>query len=697
MTAAPSGAVGGPSRNYFTLSTTYYYVSLALIAAISLWIRKGFPVYLAPNAVHDDGLFLNMARYLKAGAWLGPYGKYTLIKGMIYPLFVCVVSFAPIPLKVAEQAVYLAASALTAGLVRRRAGNNHLALILFTVLAFNPVLWNLFLARVMREGLYVSLSLAVVALAVVVAFPTQSPDRYGLRILRGVTLGLLGGAFWLTREEGIWLLPTLAVVLAVAIIGVLWPQWLPHSEKEIFSRRSDHLKAIALPFVVAFAVFLATDGFVAGLNYEHYGLFETNEFRAKSFLRAYGALMRIQHDEWQHYMFFPKDARQRAYSASPAARELTPTLDGRLAELWRIEGCRNWAITPCSEVRGGFFMWELRDAVAEAGHYGSGLEAMRFYDTLADEINAACARGSIGCLPSRATMLPPFRKEYIGEALRSAKNVANVLFTMGNGAVGSSPSPGTLQEANAFADLVHGFYPPSVLVIQGWAAAASETPAIQVFAHADQSARASISLLPAQDVVAAYPGLKAVRFRIETDCSVDACDLVVAEPAGRFKVALAELGPQTSFRSQGAMLAIETFSVPDPEKYAGPAQLKIASILAAGYAIAFPVLAAFGVCGLLLAAVFQRQHPMPASVLALGLGSLAAVVTRIGLLAYIDATSFPSAVVIYTSPASPFAIIFTAIGIYSGCSIILKLKPWLLFTGGLSQFRHKSTGVAVGQ
>src|SRR5271165_3393754 len=136
MTAAPSGAVGGPSRNYFTLSTTYYYVSLALIAAISLWIRKGFPVYLAPNAVHDDGLFLNMARYLKAGAWLGPYGKYTLIKGMIYPLFVCVVSFAPIPLKVAEQAVYLAASALTAGLVRRRAGNNHLALILFTVLAF---------------------------------------------------------------------------------------------------------------------------------------------------------------------------------------------------------------------------------------------------------------------------------------------------------------------------------------------------------------------------------------------------------------------------------------------------------------------------------------------------------------------------------------------------------------------------------
>ena len=97
---------------------------------------------------------------------------------------------------------------------------------------------------------------------------------------------------------------------------------------------------------MAIAVFFAADGLVAGLNYRHYGIFETNEFRAKSFLRAYGAIARIQHNEWQRYMIFPKDARQRAYSVSPAARELAPGLAGPVGESWRRSGCKQVDLAP---------------------------------------------------------------------------------------------------------------------------------------------------------------------------------------------------------------------------------------------------------------------------------------------------------------------------------------------------------------
>ncbi len=301
---------------------------------------------------------------------------------------------------------------------------------------------------------------------------------------------------------------------------------------------------------------------------------------------------------------------------------------------------------------------------------------MRFYDRLADEINAACARGSIDCLSPRATMSPPFRREYLWETVQSAKAVTRVMFTMGDGQVGSAPSVGTRQEVKSFADIVGSVYPTSNRVIQGWAAAASETPKIQLIER-DPSYHASIDILPAQDVVAAHPDLKAMRFQLETDCPVETCDLVVEAPAGQFgKVPMSQLTPGSSFKTQEALLTVETNSVPDTARLTESAQVKIATIIARGYAMAFPVLAIFGVVGLVFAALLRRQPSIPASVLALGLGSVAAVATRIMLLAYIDASSIPVAILRYTSPASPFVIIFTVVGIYAGCTIILRRSRW---------------------
>jgi hypothetical protein len=448
---APAGERVG-IRKYLTPTRTYYAV-LLLISAFSLWLRKGILVCVHFDQHIDDQLFIRMAQYLRAGDWLGPYDQLTLVKGMFYPLFLSVVSRTSIPLKVAEQAAYLGACVLAAGIVRRGAGNHHLAMVLFGLLALNPVLWNVELARVIRESLYVSLSLAVVALTVVVAFPTQDGDRFR-RIFHGLMLGLIGGAFWLTREEGIWLLPTLAVVVAIALMTILRPAWIARSGRGSFLQRSDYFKATALPFAVAIGLFFACNWLVAGLNYRHYGIFETSEFRAKSVLRAYGALTRIQHDEWRRYVPFPTDARQRAYSVSPAARELAPFLEGPLGEAWRVEGCKHVNISPCSEVLAGWFGWELRYAMTAAGYYGSAAEAMRFYDRLADEIDAACDRGKIACLAPRATLLPPFQGEYLWGAFRSGKDISKIVFTMGDGQVGSAPSIGSRQDFKTFADII---------------------------------------------------------------------------------------------------------------------------------------------------------------------------------------------------------------------------------------------------
>src|ERR1700730_7191299 len=154
-----------------SMSSKAYYVVLLLIAAFSIWIRTGFLVFAMPYMLHDDALFIRLARSLEAGQWLGPYDNLTLAKGMFYPLFIVIAFWTSLPLKIAEQSVYLVVSALTAGVVRHRARNSRLSLILFALLAFNPVPWNVSLARVLRQGLYMSLSFAIVTLIVIIAFP----------------------------------------------------------------------------------------------------------------------------------------------------------------------------------------------------------------------------------------------------------------------------------------------------------------------------------------------------------------------------------------------------------------------------------------------------------------------------------------------------------------------------------------------
>jgi hypothetical protein len=280
-----SESIEDPSVARYQISSKPYYAAILLIAALSIWLRTGFPVFAIPASPGDNQLFIRTARYPQTGQWLGPYDNLTLAKGMLYPMFIIMAFWASVPLKIAEQVVYLVACAMTAGVVRKQVGSGLLDVILFALLAFNPVFWNLQLARVIREGLYGSLSLAVVTLVVMIAFPPSRGANLKLRrsVFRGFSLGSVSAAFWLTREEGISLLPAVAVVMAVALLGILYPQWIPITEREASPQRSAHLRAIALPLALALFIFTAADWLVAGLNYRLYVIFETSELRSKSF------------------------------------------------------------------------------------------------------------------------------------------------------------------------------------------------------------------------------------------------------------------------------------------------------------------------------------------------------------------------------------------------------------------------------
>lgn len=385
----------------------------------------GFPIFAAGSAVHDDFLFVRQAAEIGMGHWLGSYSNLTHAKGIGYSLFLLLNHATGLPLKFSEHALYLAASCLFALTIGQLYRCRIATFVTFVLLAFLPTVWVAGAGgRVVREGLYISQSLLLLTLGIRcwVLHDGQEALAAAAQLRKQwpslMALGLLAGWFWITREEGIWLLPAMALMM-------LYWLWLQRKRLRDWKPLAGFL---ALPLLAATLVVAC----VSTANYAVYGVFRNNDFRSSDFQAGYGALTRIRHEHWQRYVPFPADARQRAYAMSAAARELQPFFEGAGGETWRHIGCEQTSTSPCPEILSGWFMWALRDAVAQAGYYSNARSAQAFYRRLAAEIDAGCHQHPGDCLPPRSTLVPPWHKGYAQDTALASIQVFKTLATLGN-------------------------------------------------------------------------------------------------------------------------------------------------------------------------------------------------------------------------------------------------------------------------
>ena len=639
---------------------------------ISLWMRAGFPIFAIENSVYDDDLFIKLARSIGNGHWLGHYDNATLVKGAFYPVFIAAAHAAHLPLKIAEQLVYIGASFIISNLVATRLPRGKaLGTALFALLCLNPVLWYPDLARVLREGLYVGLSLGVLGLAAAASFPPArgSPSR---AIVTGLLLGSTAGAFWTTREEGVWLVPAVAAVGAMGLAR----QWLslPAGLRSPSCRWPGRLLA---SWLAAAAAFCAVVGLISALNLHRYGVFETVEVNGAAFRRGYGALTRIKPDQWQRYVVFPRDVRERAYAVSPAARELAPVLDGPVGQRWARERCEG-SIEPCTGIHAGWFQWAFREAVAQAGHYASARTALAYYERLAAEIDAACAEGRLDCLPPRATLAQPFRWHYLGDAWQRAGATSAWLLGMGSDDRQLETSNVSRRTRDNIEDLAGPVIPdhPTRFVARGWVGAPGSAPSVHIRPRGLPHVDSRIDYAPAGDVEAAQPGLRATRFLIDTDCPPAACDVVLSGPDLPGVAIPLTAFAQHSMPLQGAVKVFVDEAATDTAFLAraklGAFQASIAHRISRAYAAACRTLWPLACAGLLVTTAFRRRCDAPAVVYALAVGCAIAVACRIALVSYLDVTAIPFNPS-YLAVASPFLIGFVTLGLYLGSVTLASL------------------------
>ena len=401
-----------------------FWLLVILLSIIKISLDQAIPVSAIGYNLHDDALFirqaggfglwlcdllgrdtssLTLAHELPKGGWLGSYNELILSKGPVYGLWIAFCFITGLPLLTAQHILYAVSGIVVVFSIKKEVPQYLLLLALFALFLFNPE----FVSRVVRSGIYPALSVLIMACLFGLYSHRYAHLRKSLPWI--VLLSCVLPLFWMTREEGIWLIPTIGLVLA----GILYGFYKKHG----FCRQL-LIRAIVISVPLLF-LFCATQ-FISTLNFSHYGTKCVVELKSDSFRRAYGSLLRVKHEK-RSYVVVPGSVRNKIYSVSPSFLELQPYLEGEMGKKWQKFGCDVYPET-CGEIGSGWFLWAFRDAVARAGYHSNGKKAASYYLKLATEINDACTLKKLECLPERNSLAPPLSSDEYQKIIRNIPN-----------------------------------------------------------------------------------------------------------------------------------------------------------------------------------------------------------------------------------------------------------------------------------
>jgi hypothetical protein len=323
----------------------------------------------------------------------------TLSKGPGYPLFIAAAYKAHLPLKLAEHLVHLLAAG-TAGLALAKVSRTRaLGVVAYGAIALDPGYLGQWASSITRDALYGSFCLLLVAATLLFVAYVPALVRRGVLavpvvLAAGIALGLVAGAYFLTRDERSWLAPA---ILAAGLAGLT--TWRREGRVGLW-----HGCAVAVALLLAAASFSWSTNWVSSRNQAAYGTSVISELAEGEIARAYVEWQRVDRGEPEPLVPVNAEQREAVYDVSAAAAELEPQLKGAAAH-WMVGDCAPPALEGC-EYTGGYFVWAMREAATATGHMSTGGEAQRFFGQLSDEIAAAC-RTTLPCTDPGLASMPP--------------------------------------------------------------------------------------------------------------------------------------------------------------------------------------------------------------------------------------------------------------------------------------------------
>jgi hypothetical protein len=434
---------------FFRLKIRPAFLFLAFLTFLKLWLVSSQNLVAQGEAIHDSRLFINQATSIVKGEWLGNYSNLTLIKGPMYPAWIALSFLFRVPLLLSQHLLYITACILITIALNPIISNKRFLYFFYLVLLFNPVTFDIqTFAVVLRSGIYSSLTLLSAGL--LIGLYTRRNSRLTSLCIWTIGFAIVSSIFYLTREEGIWLIPFFLLIFAYLLVELV-----RHRPKD-WILRLEILSLVPTIFIDVLIIFSL-------INWTKYGVFTINELKHRSFLSAYGALSRVEVGRWDQYIPVSKETREEIYLVSPSFAKLKPFLEGDIGRAWAFNS-QEVTKRPDSdlEIAGGWWVFALRDAVAASGFHENGYLAMKYYDRLSQEVNAACDKGLLKCAKKRSTLIPRWRGEYYRPLFINFKEIFLAIISFKDVSTYQIPSEGLPKSLNLYKSITREELSPSV-------------------------------------------------------------------------------------------------------------------------------------------------------------------------------------------------------------------------------------------
>jgi hypothetical protein len=403
-----------PSR--ISLKPTY--LELFFIFVFNM-IFIGVPYSLQLWQGYDDALFIRHAISIRNGDWLGDFNELTLVKGPGYPVFLAINNLFGLNVVLTQALLYSCSLFFLYKIFLLSNSHKFFALLMFVIVLFDPRVF--LLDHPIRETIYTSQAIISLGVLLYVLNRTSlSVSELRKNLIVSMFGGLIFGWFWLTREEGLWLVPSL--LLITIYFGK--SAYKEESFKSFLKIASTYLVGF---FLVFFSFF--------GLNSISYGSFTGVDITEPNFTSAIHSLESINIGQDKPFVSMTKEMRKEAYKVSPTFALLQNSLDPKdSVSQWENASC--WVHkTTCGEIPNGFFVFAIRQAAANIGAYESPQSASKFYKRISDEMANACSKNLIIC-KERANylpLLPPMTDSQLDSIPGRTK--AALVLTLGSGYV----------------------------------------------------------------------------------------------------------------------------------------------------------------------------------------------------------------------------------------------------------------------
>lgn len=617
-------------------------VACCLSAFIFLFLALHSPVAIRTEATHDDALYVRLGQYIADGKWLGPYNEMTLAKGAGYPFFLAVNSWLGLPLTLTQAVILLCGVSAVFYCIAVIYELPEYAMLGFIFVISMPVL---FFVRTLRDCIYPSQVLLILALSMSIGFMRSTMKAAAFK---AVVLGVVLAWFWVTREEGIWILPGMGILILISFY-LNWKSKL--STRFIFA------------LVVAAVAFFSTNGIYRLVNRHHYGAAISVDIKDPNFVGALSELQSVDAGKFTPMVPVSRDVRRAVRQVSPSFELIADYFDPPSGTPWQF-GCQVYPDT-CGDIAGGWFIWALRDAAASRGFYASPKSASAYFGRMRTEIAAACKSGRLTCRSTAIPFMPRVSLSQIKNAPNSFWNaLKKILFvSVHPNFVPSVGDDTQLSRVDRFLGgpvraMTDAERNHSVFEVRGWFV---DRDSGWVHGQTQSSEALSEIIFDRQvstDLVTVFhrPDLHHSRFNFKFSCGTP-CSVALKTDSGATRNVDFDGIVNSSFRMN---LGAGTLFFDDVQKIsaveAPSARESVAwdmrTKLVACYLYGMPVLAVLGVICFFVAIgfVIVNRDALLSPYFCVPTICWILIVTRLALLSLIDVSSFPAINLDYLSP-----------------------------------------------